>query len=58
MLNEVVYLQSETKHNGGKKNYHFVQNICISQNIKPNRINQAHNALQLTTSMKQKTFLR
>ncbi len=28
-----------------KKLYHFVQNICISQNKKLNEINQAHEAL-------------
>lgn len=36
MSSEVVYLQFETKHNENEKNYHFVQNICISQNTKSN----------------------
>lgn len=37
-----------------KRLYHFVQNVCISQNKKSNQINQAHEASQLTTSMEQK----
>lgn len=51
------FLQLE-KQTHWKHLYDFVKKVCISQNKKYNEINQAHEALQLTTSMKRKTILR
>lgn len=56
---KVVYVQFRGgKHSLKKTNKRrvcFVQNVCESQNQNSNQ-NQAHEALQLTTGMKQKSI--